>query len=91
MSDSFAKRGVLPLKVSCNQVITVNSSKFNDFKFNKKIITKQNSYRWNALAYDFFWVCWEADENSGLDMLMKAEFAGVDKMFIRFPMNIRAL
>ena len=43
MSDSFAKRGVLPLKVSCNQVITVNRSKFNDFKVNKEIITKRNA------------------------------------------------
>ena len=30
-------------------------------------------------------------KNSGLDMLMKAAFAGVDKMFIRFPMNVKAL
>ena len=43
MSDSFAKRGVLPLNVSCNQVITVNRSKFNDFNFNKEIITKRNA------------------------------------------------
>ena len=43
MQDSFAKRGILPLKVLCNEVIMVNRSKFNDFRFIKEVMTKPNA------------------------------------------------
>ena len=43
MPHSFAKRGVLPLKVLWNQVIMVNRSKFNDFQFIKEIIMRPNA------------------------------------------------
>ena len=40
MPDSFAKRGVLPLKVLCNQVINVKTSECTDFEFIKEVLTK---------------------------------------------------
>ena len=43
MPESFAKRGVLPLKVLCSQFIVVTRSKLNDFQFIKEITTKPNT------------------------------------------------
>ena len=40
MPDSFAKRGVLPLKILCNQIINVKTSECTDFEFIEGVLTK---------------------------------------------------
>ena len=40
MPDLFAKKGVRPLKILCNQVINVKTSECTDFEFIKEVLTE---------------------------------------------------
>ena len=42
MPEEFAKRGILPLKVICNQVIMASRSKQEDFQFVKDMLLKSS-------------------------------------------------